>query len=164
MEGTQSHTDKGDIAADHHLGLSHDIIGKVAQPNFCSRFVARFIVSDCLPEVAENRRFLSAPISVSRIVYHAVIPPSGASENLGKNGSGFRSAFQRSGSEGSRTNARKHRQYQPHHLPQRPRLARVLKPPVSIRGLVVTAPARFATRGSRVRVPFGRRRDFAPRK
>ena len=58
MEGTQGHTDKGDIAADHHLGLSHDIIGKVAQPNFCSRFVARFIVSDCLPEVAENRRFL----------------------------------------------------------------------------------------------------------
>ena len=49
--------DKGDIGADHYLGLSHDIIGKVMQPNFCSRFVARFIVSDCLPEVAENRRF-----------------------------------------------------------------------------------------------------------
>ena len=44
--------------ADHHLSLSHDIIGKVTQPNFRPDFVARFIVSDRLPEVAENRRFL----------------------------------------------------------------------------------------------------------
>ena len=45
--------DKADIGAEHRLSFSHDTIGKVTQPNFRSRFVARFIVSDGLLEFAE---------------------------------------------------------------------------------------------------------------
>ena len=88
---------------------------------------------------------LSAAMSVSRIVYQAVIPPSGASENLGKDGSGIWFSIHRLGRLGSRTSARASPTTSTTPLrTASSACARVLKPPVSIRGLEVLVLARLA--------------------
>ena len=107
----------------------------------------------------------SKPISVSRIVYHAVIPPSGASENLGNCGSGICSDIQRLGNDGSSVSARARPTTSTAPLSiASSACIRVLKPPVSIKGLVVIFRARLANSMKYGPRPAPSDADFAPGK